>query len=139
MLNSAKIKGLRLAKNLSLRRVCSLARGEISPSHLSELEQGKVANPTKRVTRALAKALGVKEIELFTFGDFVKGEFQVCKYRREYPTMNGWVYYCDLVANGKQLTAIQLSEIGCTQEARNYCKQMMEFTCGVGMVPEPLH
>lgn len=55
MLNAAKIKGLRLAKKLSLRGLCSVAKGEISPSHLSELEQGKVANPTKRVTRAIAK------------------------------------------------------------------------------------
>lgn len=137
MLNAAKIKGLRLAKNLSLRGLCSLAKAAISPSHLSELEHGKVANPTKRVTRALAKALGVKEIELFIFEDFVKGEFQVCKYRREYPTMNGWVYYCNLVACGKQLTAEQLLEIGCTAEARINCKQMMEYTCGVGIVAEP--
>lgn len=137
MLNGAKIKELRIIKNLSLRELCKLTDGELSPSHLSFIENGQVGNPTKRVSRALAKALGVKEIELFTFEDHVKGEFCMCKYREEYPTLNGWVYYCDLVAWGKQLSEKELADIGCTTEARKYCKQMMEYTCGVGIVPEP--
>lgn len=137
MLNGSRIRTLRITKNLSLRELCQLSNGEISPSHLSALERGRVPNPGKRVTRALARALKVKEIELFTFEDNVKGEFRMCKYRSEFPTMNGWVYYCDLIAAGKHLTARELAEIGCTKEARQYCKQMMEYTCGIGIVPEP--
>lgn len=137
MFNGDKIRALRTIKNLSLRQLCRLANGEISPSHLSELENGKVPNPTKRVTRALARALQVKEIELFTFEDHIEGEFKMCKYRQEYPTMNGWVYYCELVAYGRHLTVRELAKEGCTKEARQKCKQMMEYTCGVGIVPEP--
>lgn len=137
MLNGSKIKNLRITKRLSLRELCNLAERQISPSYLSELETGKISNPSKKVTRALAKALKVSELELFTFEDYVKGEFNVCEYRREFPTMNGWVYYCDLVATAKHLTAKELAEIGCTVDARIYCQRMMEFTCGVGIVPEP--
>jgi len=137
MLNGSKIKNLRLTKNLSLRELCKQTNGEISPSHLSALERGRVMNPTKRLTRALAKVLCVKEVELFSFEDCMEGEFKMCKYRREYPTMNGWVYYCDLAAAGRDLTIEQLAAVGCTAEARKNCKKMMEYTCGVGIVPDP--
>lgn len=138
MLDGEKIKTLRKLKNLSLRQFCRDSGGQISPSYLSEIESGKVQNPGKKTTRALAKVLGVKEFELFSFDDYVEGEFKMCEYRREYPTMNGWVYYCDLVASAKILTEKELAEIGCTKESRARCKQMMEFTCGVGIVPEPV-
>lgn len=137
MLNGTKIKALRKTKKLSLRQLSQYTGGAISASRLSEMENGKVPNPTKRVTRALAKALGIKEIELFCFEDYVEGEFKMCKYRMEYPTMNGWVYYCDLVATGKVLTAGELAEIGCTSIKRANCKKMMEYTCGMGIVPKP--
>lgn len=137
MLNGEKIRFLRQAKNLSLRQLSKLTYREVSPSYLSEIENGKAHNPGKHVSRALAKALGVKELELFSFDDYVEGEFKMCKYRREFPTMNGWVYYCDLVASGQVLTAQQLAEIGCTKADRAKCRQMMEFTCGMGIVPEP--
>lgn len=137
MINGEKIRALRKAKGLSLRDVSKLTGGEISPSYLCEMECGKAPNPGKRISRALAKALSVKEIELFTFDDYAEGEFKMCKYRKEYPTMNGWVYYCDLVASGKVYTEKELAEIGCTKEDRLKCKQMMEFTCGIGLVPEP--
>lgn len=137
MLKGDKIRALRREKGLSLRQVSQLSGGQISPSYLSEIERGRVTNPGKKLTRALARALGVKEVELFVFPDYVEGEFKMCPYRREYPTMNGWVYYCDLVARGKKVTRKELEEIGCTEEVRRKCKQMMEFTCGEGIVPEP--
>lgn len=137
MLNGPKIRALRKIKNLSLRDLSLLTGQIVSPSRLSEMENGKVLNPTKRMTRALAKALDVRETELFTFEDYVKGEFDMCKYRKEYPTMNGWVYYCDLAATGKTLTGRELEVIGCTKEKRTKCKQMMEVTCGTAIVPDP--
>lgn len=137
MIDGPKIRALRKVKSLSLRELSRLTGQAVSPSRLSEIENGKAQNPTKRVTRALAKALGVRETELFTFEDCVKGEFSMCKYRKEYPTMNGWVYYCDLTASGKTLTGRELAKLGCTAEKRAKCKQMMELTCGIGIVPEP--
>ncbi|GAB4264222.1 helix-turn-helix domain-containing protein [Thermincola ferriacetica] len=137
MINGKKIQALRKTKGFSLRQISQLANGQISPSYLSEIENGKVKNPSKKIARALAKALGVREFELFTFEDYVEGEFKMCKYRMEYPTMNGWVYYCDLVARGKNITKKELEEVGCTEVERAKCKQMMELTCGMGIVPEP--
>lgn len=137
MIDGPKIRGLRRAKYLTLRQMADMSAGALSPGYLSEIENGKAPNPTKHVTRALAKALGVKEIELFTFADHIEGEFKMCKYRREYPTMNGWVYYCDLAASGQQLTEEELTDLGCTEETRTNCRRMMEFTCGKGLVPEP--
>lgn len=137
MLRGDKIRALRQTRKISLRQLSSLTEGVVSASYLSEIENGKATNPTKKVTRALAKALGVKETELFTYEDSMEGEFKMCPYRMEYPTMNGWVYYCDLVSSGRKLTKEELTAIGCTEEERSKCKQMMEYTCGVGIVPEP--
>lgn len=101
------------------------------------MENGKAANPTKKSTRALALALGVAEWELFVHDNCLKGDMKMCIYQREYVTMNGWVYYCELVALGKRLTAEELKELGCTKDARARCKQLMEYTCGTGIVPNP--
>lgn len=137
-MNGKKILSLRTIKQLSLREFSRLSGGAVSPSHLSEIENGKVSNPTKRVTRAIAKVLGVRETELFSFEENIKGEFMMCTYRREYPTMNGWVYYCELVAKGIELTREELSVIlGCDEHKREECRRMMEFTCGIGLVPQP--
>lgn len=137
MLNGKKIRAFRQNLNLSLRQVSRLSGGQLSASYLSEIENGKIKNPTKKVTRALAFVLGVKETELFTFDENSEGGFKMCIHRQEYQTMNGWVYYCDLVAKGIKLTEEELKKIGCTEEERRKCKQMMEYTCGMGIVPEP--
>lgn len=137
MLNGEKIRSLRQNLHLSLRQVSRITGGQLSASYLSEIENGKITNPSKKVTRALALVLGVKETVLFTYDEYIEGEFNMCIHRQEYQTMNGWVYYCELVAKGIKLTKEELEKIGCTQEERRKCKQMMEYTCGMGIVPEP--
>lgn len=137
MINGPKIRAMRKAKGLTLRKLSELTGNAISPSYLSEIENGIALNPSKRVSRLLAKTLGVMESELFNYPDNLKGEFEMCKYRMEFPTMNGWVYYCNLVANAQVFTKKELEDIGCTVEKRAKCKQMMELTCGMGIVPEP--
>jgi len=137
VLNGKKIKALRKKRGLTLRQLSELTCGKVSISRLSEIENGKVANPTKKTIHALALVLGVAEWELFLHDEFLKGDLRMCIHRREYITMNGWVYYCELAALGKRLTADELKKLGCTKEDRTRCKQLMEYTCGTGIVPEP--
>ncbi|MBS4026956.1 MAG: hypothetical protein KGZ96_14995 [Clostridia bacterium] len=53
--------------------------------------------------------------------------------------MNGWYFYCDAAAIGVQLTEEKMDSIGCNEEQRQICRNLMEWTVGFGIVLEPNH
>lgn len=57
-----KLRRWRHANKLTLRQVSS--RCEISIAYLSDLERGKLVNPSMRTVRAIAKVMGTDASEL---------------------------------------------------------------------------
>ena len=62
-LDRCKIKELREKSNMSIRKLAS--QSGVSYSYLSLLESGKKDNPSAKVLKKIAQALGVEGKEIF--------------------------------------------------------------------------
>lgn len=59
-----------------------------------------------------------------------------CPHWREYQGLNGWVMFCSAGAFAQTLVKAEAERIGCTEENRAKCRQIMELNLGYALQPE---
>ena len=59
-----------------------------------------------------------------------------CPHWREYQGLNGWVMVCSAGAFAQTFVRPEAERIGCTEERRAKCRQIMELNLGYALQPE---
>jgi transcriptional regulator with XRE-family HTH domain len=70
------LQNVRLARNFSLRQVEGLTNKAVSNAYLSQIESGKVAQPSPNILHALANAYSVSYEQLMEMAGFFPGNDQ---------------------------------------------------------------
>jgi transcriptional regulator with XRE-family HTH domain len=124
-----EVRKIRTEKKLSLKEVGR--RSGLSHSYISQIENGKRANPTQKVISKLARGLGVTEIELMIkSGDFNGASPKIIetikKAQESLPTFDNLI---------RESLLEMLSENGVfKQEYRQRLMDIVEHRNGIGQV-----